>query len=212
MNIIQRIGFWAGLLSSAFTIMFIVFQSLQLFGLVVFPMDERAIYGWSLAIVIPMLFTMLAFHYTVRVSSRFWSAAALIFTILYAVFVTANYAVQLATVIPFTLKGKLDEVRMLQQTPHSMFWTFDGLGYIFLGLAAAVLVPAVTGETGFHKWLRRVLIAHACTTPLIAVVYFAPRYSYTLLLLAFPWAVTAPVFMMLLALNFKNTGNLNENQ
>ena len=81
-------------------------------------------------------------HYTTPGNKKFWTHAALTFTILYAVFVTANYVVQLATVIPNTLKGYLDEVCILQQTPHSMFWNFDALGYIFMGLATLIAIPA----------------------------------------------------------------------
>jgi hypothetical protein len=43
-------------------------------------------------------------------------------------------------------------------------------------------------------------IAHALVTPLIIVVYFYPTYSENLLLLGLPWAITAPVFMLLLAI------------
>jgi hypothetical protein len=32
------------------------------------------------------------------------------------------------------------------------------------------------------------------------VVYFAPTFSNRLLLLGFPWGITAPAFMLLLAL------------
>jgi hypothetical protein len=46
-----------------------------------------------------------------------------------------NYTVQLATVIPATMQHKLDEVRVLEQTPHSLFWDLDALGYICMGLA-----------------------------------------------------------------------------
>jgi uncharacterized protein (TIGR03382 family) len=43
-------------------------------------------------------------------------------------------------------------------------------------------------------------IAHALVTPLIAIVYFYPTYSQNLLFLGFPWAITAPVFMVMLAI------------
>ncbi|MEJ0101982.1 MAG: hypothetical protein WDO19_05215 [Bacteroidota bacterium] len=82
------------------------------------------IFGFSLCIVIPFLLEMLALHYAAPAVKKFWSHAALIFTMLYVVFVTANYVVQLATVIPMTLKGREDEIRILSQTPHSLFWGF----------------------------------------------------------------------------------------
>lgn len=203
---VQTIGFWSGLFAGAATVSYCIVQLLQVSGELQFPWDEKLIYGSSLLIVLPFLLEMLALHFLVPERKKFWTHAALLFTTLYAVFVTANYVVQLATVIPMTVQGKLDEVRILQQTPHSLFWNFDALGYIFMGLAAAAVVP-VFSKTGFQKWVRLSLIAHALVTPLICVVYFAPAYSNRLLVLGYPWALTAPAFMLLLAFYMKNTGD-----
>ena len=95
-------------------------------------------------------------------------------------------------------------IRILQQTPHSMFWNFDALGYIFMGLATLMAIP-IFKKSGFQKWVRISFIAHALTTPLISVVYFYPVYSYDLLVLGFPWGITAPLFMLLLALHFRRS-------
>ena len=201
-NTINKIGFWSGLTAFAATIAYCIVQFLQMCGALSYPYDERLIYGTSLCIVIPFVLEMLALHYITPDEKKFWSHAALTFTILYAVFVTANYVVQLATVIPMTLKGSLDEVRILQQTPHSLFWDFDALGYIFMGLATTVAIP-VFNRSGFQKWVRIAFIANALVTPLISIVYFYPDYSFNLLILGFPWAITAPLFMLLLAILFR---------
>ena len=207
---IYKVGFWSSIAAFTATVAFCIVQLLQLYGALTYPNDERLIYGTSLCIVIPFVIEVLALHYTTPEHKKFWTHAALLFTILYAVFVTANYVVQLATVIPNTLKGHPDEVRILQQTPHSMFWNFDALGYIFMGLATLSAVPAFE-KTGFQKWVRISFIANACVTPLISVVYFYPNYSNNLLLLGFPWAVTAPLSMLLLALDFsKELKNQNQ--
>ncbi|HEY0676720.1 MAG TPA: hypothetical protein VGD17_00490, partial [Chitinophagaceae bacterium] len=188
-----------------------IVQILQMYGFLTFPTDERLIYGTSLCIVIPFVLAMLALHYITPEKKRFWSHAALIFTTLYAVFVTANYVVQLATVIPMALKGSLSEVRVLQQTPHSLFWDFDALGYIFMGIACLMAVP-VFERKGFQKWVRLAFVANAAVTPLITIVYFYPTFSYNLLLIGFPWAVTAPLSMLMLALmfrrNYRGSGNI----
>jgi heme/copper-type cytochrome/quinol oxidase subunit 4 len=199
---IYKFGFWSGIIAFTATVAYCIVQLLQLYDVITYPTDERLIYGTSLCIVIPFVIEILALHYTTPESKKFWTHAALIFTILYAAFVTANYVVQLATVIPNTLKGLLNEVRILQQTPHSLFWNFDAVGYIFMGLATLVAIPAFEKE-GFQKWVRISFVANAAVTPLISMVYFYPTYSYNLLLLGFPWAVTAPLSMLLLALNFR---------
>lgn len=204
---IGEMGYWSGLAACGSTIAFDVVQILQVIGILRFPADEILIYGTSLSIVVPLILEMLAFHYLTPVGKQYRTHAALIFTIVYAVFVTANYVVQLATVIPARLSGTAEAIRILDQTPHSLFWDYDAVGYICMGLATAFAIPALS-RTGFEKQVRMSLVAHALVTPLIAIVYFYPTFSQNLLILGFPWAVTAPLFMVLLAIMLRRKGAL----
>jgi hypothetical protein len=199
---IYKVGFRAGIIAFAATLAFFIAQILQLLKVFNYPWDEISIYGFSLCITIPFLLEMLALHYTVPLGKKYWSHAALIFTSLYVVFVTANYVVQLATVIPMTLKGNAEEIGILIQTPHSLFWDFDALGYIFMGLATLFAMP-VFEKTGFQKWVRLIFLIHGLVTPLIAFVYFYPVFSDQLLLIGLPWGITAPAAMLVLAIMFK---------
>jgi hypothetical protein len=72
-----------------------------------------------------------------------------------------------------------------------------------MGLATLVAVPAL-GSVGFERWVRLSLIANALVTPLICIVYFYPRYSPKLLVLGLPWAITAPLFMLMLAIMLRS--------
>jgi hypothetical protein len=180
-------------------------QILQVVGMLRFPADELLIYGTSLCIVVPLILEMVALHHLTAPDRRFWTHAALTFTVIYAVFVTANYVVQLATVIPAKLRGEVDAVRVLEQTPHSMFWDYDAVGYVSMGLACLVALPAVDRD-GFERWVRLSLLANALVTPLVGIVYFYPTFSTTLLFLGFPWAITGPLFMLMLALMLRRRG------
>jgi hypothetical protein len=195
-------GFRFGMVAFIANALFVIVQTLQLLRVLKYPLDEIFIYGFSLCIVIPFVLEMLALHYVTPADKKFWSHAALIFTIIYAVFVTANYVVQLTTVIPMTLKGTLEKTSVLIQTPHSMFWDFDAIGYISMGLAMLLALP-VFEKKRFQRWVRISFLANALVTPLIAFVYFYPEFSERLLLLAIPWTITAPVAMLLLAIMFK---------
>lgn len=208
---INKIGFWWGVSAFSFTLAYVVIQILQVMGIISYPFDEILIYSISLCIVIPFVLEMLALHYVTPDEKKFWSHAALIFSILYSVFVTANYVVQLATVIPMKLKGQGEEIRILEQTPHSLFWDFDALGYIFMGLAMLTALP-VFRKHGFEKWVRLSFLANAGITPLISIVYFYPTYSNKLLFLGFPWAITAPFAMLMLALLFRKNINRSHEQ
>ena len=200
---ISEVGYWSGLAAFAATAGYDVVQILQIAGVLRFPLDEILIYGTSLCIVVPFILEMLAFHHLTARDKQFWTHASLIFTSIYAVFVSANYVVQLATVLPAKLAGTTAAIRLLEQTPHSIFWDFDAVGYVSMGLATLVAVPAL-GSVGFERWVRLSLIANALVTPLICIVYFYPRYSPKLLVLGFPWAITAPLFMLMLAIMLRS--------
>jgi hypothetical protein len=196
---INEVGYWSGLTAAAATVAYGVVQILQVAGVLRFPVDEVLIYGTSLCIVMPFILEFLALHYLTQSDKQFWTHASVIFAVIYAVFVTANYVVQLATVIPARLRAEGEAIRILEQTPHSLFWNYDAIGYISMGLATLFAVPALR-NTGFERWVRWSFIAHALVTPLISIVYFYPTFSQRLLFLGFPWALTAPLFMCLLAI------------
>jgi hypothetical protein len=202
---VSKIGFLSGLVAAIATLAFYIVQIFQVIGILHYPWDEILIYGFSFCITVPFLIEMLALHHITEGQKKFWSHGALLCTVIYVIFVSANYIVQLATVIPYTLNGKSSSIELLRQTPHSMFWDFDAAGYIFMGVATLFAIPLFS-KNGFQKWVRYSLVAHTAVTPLIGFVYFYPYFSNQLLLLATPWTITAPMFMLLIALNFKKTG------
>ena len=206
---IGNVGYWSGLAAFASAVAYDVVQILQIAGVLRFPADEILIYGTSLCVVVPFVLEMLAFHYLTPPDKRFWTHAALIFTTVYAVFVTANYVVQLATVVPAKIRGAADTIRILEQSPHSLFWDYDAVGYISMGLASLLAVPAVS-NVGFERWVRRSLITHALVTPLISIVYFYPTFSTNLLFLGFPWAITAPLFILMLAIMLRRRSSASK--
>lgn len=194
-------GYRAGLAAFGSAVAYDVVQILQVLGVLRFPLDEILIYGTSLCIVVPFVLEVVALHHLTPRAEQFWTHAAVVFAGMYAVFVTANYVVQLGTVVPAKIRG--EAAGLLEQTPHSMFWDYDAIGYIAMGLVSLLAVP-VFGRAGLEKWVRWSLIANAAVTPLIGVVYFYPQFSTKLLFLGFPWAITAPLFMLMMALALRN--------
>jgi len=202
MSQLGRIGFRAGLAACAATIAYDVAQVLQVLGVLHYPLDEILIFGASLCIVVPFVLEMLALHYSTPIERRFWTHAGLIFTTMYAVFATANYVIQLTTVIPAKLRGVADTVRVLEQTPHSLLWNFDAIAYMAMGLTALLIIPALR-RSGFERWVRLACMAHVVATVLAGIVYFSPTYSNKLLMLGFPWGITAPCFMLLVGIRLR---------
>jgi len=199
---LYQIGFWAAFVAFVAVVGFDIAQILQIIGMLWYPWDEILIYGFSLFIATPFMLSLLALHYITPEEKRFWSHAAVLFAVMYAIFVSFNYVVQLTAVIPFT-----DPEPVLIQTPHSLFWTADALGYIALGFATLFAVPIFANQ-GLQKWARWFFLANALVTPLIAFVYFYPDFSTTLLLLGSPWIVTTTGSIFLLALFFWSRSKL----
>ena len=198
---IPTIGSFAAIAAAAATLLYGIAQVLQVVKVLRSPVDGILIFSFSLAIVVPFIIAMLALHHTAPREKKFWSGAALIFTIMYGTYVTLNYVVQLATVTPAALHGTLDQIRILDQTPHSLFWDMDALGYICMGFAT-LFGSFVFKVRGIERWPKRFFIANAIMTPIIAVVYFYPIFSVPLLIIGSPWIVTAAGSMFCLSLYF----------
>ncbi len=201
-NSVRKLGFWSAFVAFVAAFGFSVAQILQVVGVVGPPWDGILIYGFSLFIATPFMLALLALHYVTPDEKRFWSHAAVLFAVMYTIYVTLNYVVQLTAVIPYVAPDPV-----LIQTPHSLFWTVDALGYIALGLATLFAVPLFVKQ-GLQRWLRWFFLANGLITPVIAFVYFYPNFSTTLLLLGLPWIVTAPGSMLLLALFFRRRSEL----
>ena len=199
---IARVGMWSGLAAVAATIAYDIVQILQIAGVLHFPYDEILIFGTSLCIILPFVLEILAVHHSTSDDDRFWTHAAVIFATIYAVFGSANYVVQLTTVIPAKLHGALPAVQVLEQSPHSLLWDFDALGYMSMGLALLFVIPAL-GRTGVERLARWSCIGNLIATALAGIVYFYPSFSTTLLLIGLPWGITAPLSMLLIALSLR---------
>ena len=80
---INKIGFWSGLIAFAATTAYVIVQLLQIMDVFHYPLDEILIYSTSLCIVVPFILEMLALHYAIPEGKKFWSHAALVFSIIY---------------------------------------------------------------------------------------------------------------------------------
>ena len=206
---ISKLGYWSAIVAFIGAVGYVVSVLLQILNLVT-PLQDAAIaFGFSLLIPVPFLLSMLALHYTVSEEKRFWTHAAVVFAIIYATYCTLNYVVQLATVIPagyyWTFEnpqGTSGPLSLLNQTPHSLFWDIDALGYLFLNFATIFAVP-IFEKRGLQLWVRRFFLANGLITPLFATAYFYPTFSVAVLMLGAPWAITVPGSLLLLALFFK---------
>jgi len=210
-NRINKIGFWAAVVAFIGAVGYIVSVPLQILNVVNYVQDSILAFGFSLIIPASFLVAMLALHSTVSEEKKFWTHAAVVFAVIYTTYCTLNYVVQLTTVLPAgyswtfaNQQGTVGPLSLLNQTPHSLFWDIDGLGYIFLNVATLFAFP-VFEKRGLQQWVRWVFLANAVITPLFAIAYYYPTFSVPILLLGgIPWAITVPACLLLLALFFRS--------
>lgn len=200
-----RAGYWSAIISFWAMAGYGVSQIAQVVGIVHAPLDAILIYATSLAIATPFMLSILALHHIAPVEKRYWSHAALLFAVMYNVFVTIMYVVQLAAVIPYNVTDPV-----LTVTPHSFFWTLDALGYISMGIAT-LFGSFVFVKVGGERRVKYLFIANAIVTPLIGLVYFYPTFSIPLLFMGFPWVITAPGSMFTLAGYFRKLEREGQN-
>lgn len=199
-NEVALVGFYSSIVAALAAIGYSVVQIMQVIGLLGTPLDGILIYGFSLCIAPPFLLAILALHYFVPDSRKFWSHAALLFAVMYTIYVVLMYTVQLATVIPFSNENQANDVLLVR--PHSFFWTLDALGYICMGLSTLFAAFVFTGQTS-QKLLRLFLLLNGLMVPFISFAYFYPEFSTWVLFIGSPWIITAPGSMVLLAIYFK---------
>jgi hypothetical protein len=202
--IADKLGFYSSFAAFVATVGFGLAQIAQVFGYVGYPLDAILIYGFSLCIAPPFLLAILALHYSIPVEKKIWSHAALLFAVLYVVYVVLMYTVQLAVVIPSSLRDPSENI--LTVTPHSFFWTIDALGYICMGIST-FFAAFVFAKDGAQRRLRWFLIANGLMVPVISLVYFYPHFSTGLLLIGLPWIITTSGSMLLLGVFFRGRSN-----
>jgi hypothetical protein len=210
---VAKVGLWGAIVAFVGAVGYMISAFLQVFN-AVGPVQVAIIgYGSSLIIATPFLLAMLALHYTVSEEKKFWTHAAVLLAVVYTTFCTLNYVVQLTTVIPAgytwtfaNQQGTAGSLSVLNQTPHSLFWDIDALGYIFLSLATLFAYP-VFERRGLERWVGLFFLANGLDIPLSAIVYFYPGFSVGQLLLGLPWGILVPGSTLLLALFFKSRTN-----
>lgn len=199
LELTRKVGFISSLIAFIASSGFGIAQIFQIVGVLTFPVDAYLIYGFSLGIATPFVVATISLYHLLPAEKRFWTHIALAFAVMYAMYVNLNYVVQMVTVLPAAKKGIIEEIRILDQTPHSLFWDIDALGYICMGISTFFLALSFSRE---QKWLRIFLFANAAMVPVISFVYFYPTFSTAILLIASPWIVTTCGSLLLLAAYF----------
>lgn len=172
---VYRLGFWTAILTAAATATALglavttpprsgPFCTLKLVGscidypytdVVAFvPGDYLWIYP---ALLMAPLFAMLVvcIHHYVAAAKQIFSQIALVFAVIAATVLAANYFVQLTVIQPSLLKGETASLSLWSQyNPHGIFIALEDLGYLTMGVAFLFLAPLFDGRDVLARVLR----------------------------------------------------------
>jgi len=207
---VKKIGFWSAVLAAIFSLIYVIGQLFEWFGLLGSkggPESSSTVLG-LIVLLTPSLFLgttfavlMVGIHYYAPADRKIWSHLAIVFASIYAVLISINYYVQLTLVVPRMLRGDVENIRFLLFVPFDSFlYSVDILGYSFMSLSTLFAAFVFRGP-GLDRTVRRFLLANGLILPFIAL----QNYYHPLIWIAALWAVTFPGAMISLATLFKRS-------
>lgn len=202
------VGFWSAVLSTAFSITYILGQLAEWLGLLgsqggpasgSTPLGLVVLLTPSLFLGSSFLVLAVSIHQLASPERKVCSHAAVVFATAYAVLISLVYFVQLTLVAPRLARGQTEGIEVFLFVPFDSFlYAVDILGYSFMSVATLFAAMVFTGK-GLERIVRAFLTANGLLLPFIALqMYFHP-----LLWIAALWAVTFPGSTWSLAVLFR---------
>ena len=213
-KMVSRIGFWSAILTTVWTIWFIVAFGYYMSFL---PSEWPGIEAFAasfepipyIAWVIPCLLLALTFpvmisciYFYASDDKKLWSLLGLAFAAMYGAILATNYWLLLTVVRESILSGYTEGLEwFVIGSPHSITNTIEGIGYGFMGLAA-IFVSQVFGGNRLEIWLQRLFIVNGVAGIAGVILGGLGIIMATMVSLAV-WCVTFPVATAMVAVLFK---------
>lgn len=199
-NAVARLGVWSAYVTVGSTIAFTVAAMLTEGGWLSPPWDAVLPLVPSLVLAPSFLAMLVCTNAVTPPDRRIWSQLGVAFALVYVPLCSSAYIVELFVVEPRILRGAVHEVTLLTIVRvDSVFNAIDGLGYIFMSLAALFTAPAF-GRGRLSRWTRGMLIAHGAMALPVFLTYFVSRsFIYGAAL----WSVTLAGSAWLIAAHFR---------
>lgn len=209
----KAVGFWSAVLTTAFSLSYVVGQLAEWQGLlgsqggptsVSTPLGLVVLLVPSLLLGSSFLVLVVSIHQIAPANRKVWSLAAVAFATIYAVLTGTVYFVQLTFVAPRLARGEIEGMEMFLFVPFDSFlYSVDILGYSFMSVATLFAGRVFQGR-GLRRIVRWLLTANGMLLPFIALqIYFHP-----LIWCASLWAVTFPGATWALAILFRRAATL----
>ena len=218
-KMVSRIGFWSAILTTVWTIWFILTFGYYMSSL---PSEWPGIEAFAasfepipyIAWVIPCLLLALTFpvmmsciHYYAPDDKKIWNLLGLVFAVMYGAILATNYWLLLTVVRESLLSGYTEGLEwFVIGSPHSITNTIEGIGYGFMGLAV-IFVSQVFGGNRLGIWLQRLFIVNGVAGIAGVILGGLGIMTATMVSLAL-WCLTFPVATAMLAILFKRASGV----
>ena len=210
-KMVSRIGFWSAILTTIWTIWFILAFGYYMSSL---PSEWPGIEAFAasfepipyIAWVIPCLLLALVFpimmsciHYYAPDNKKIWSLLGLVFAVMYGAVLAINYWLLLTVVRESLLSGYIEGLEwFVIGSPHSITNTIEGIGYGFMGFAVIFVSQIFSGDK-LERWLRWLFIVNGVTGIAGVILGGLGIMMATMVL----WCITFPVAAAMVAILFK---------
>lgn len=212
-----KLGFWSGILSALFSVVWFITFSLQdTFAPVpdwqnleayaeAYRMVRLTLVYPSMLLALTYIILMACLHHIADDEDKVWSLSALAIGVLYATMGSINYNIQAAAVRQSLAAGQVAGIEMwIPDNPHSIYMALSN-SYLYMAISMIFAGFAVRGG-GLARWIRGLFFAQVITA--------VGQAGWTLLDLPTPafiatsmvWIIGAPVAFVMLALRFRRQG------
>jgi heme/copper-type cytochrome/quinol oxidase subunit 4 len=155
-------------------------------------------YIWMFLAIVQLfiyLVFILSIYYTSPEDKKIASAAGVVFSIVAAIILMADYFVQFS-VIPVSLKHNETEgiAILTQYNPHGIFIALEEIGYIAMSFSLAAIAFAFTGKSRLETYIRWIFltgfIAAVVSFSGILIRYGIEReYRFEIVIISINWLV-----------------------
>jgi len=188
----RAFGVWSAWSAFAASLIYGVFQILQVIGIMPAPWDRVLIFLPSLLLAPAFVLTMCALHVAAPAGRSCFTLGALALAIMYAVLASIVYVTQLGVVIPKELRGGSFPLGLACCAQGEFMTALDLLGYTWMSLSTLLAGIATKGHA------RRWLIANGVLAPFLVAQLAWPE----LIIVGALWLITFPAAMAGLAMTF----------
>lgn len=216
---VNKLGFWAGILSAVFSVLwFITFKLQDVLAPVPvwYDVDTYAeAFSWlrllyiypSLLLALSFVVLMACIHQSTPEDKKIWSLIGLAFAIVYSAMASINYNIQAAAVMPSLAGGETTDIAMLlPDNPHSVFKALAN-SYAYMAVAMVAAGFAFAGSR-LKSWVRRLFLAQTLTAcGQIGWSMFGLNTGF-FIVTSLVWVVGAPAAFVLLAIMFRRRDRL----